>query len=72
MKKRNHLIMGSAFTLATLAIAIDHTRHPLPEPSKAQQGTTEKGSEAPSDANPCSMNPCSMNPCGLNSGSDGD
>jgi len=70
MKKQNHFVMGSAFTLATLAVAIDHTRHPIPEPAKTQQGTTEKGAEP--GANPCSMNPCSMNPCGFNSGSDED
>jgi hypothetical protein len=36
MKKRSsRLIMGSALGLATVAIAIDHTRHRLPEPVAA-------------------------------------
>jgi len=67
MKKANNIIMGTAFSLATLAIAIDHSKHPLPEPSKAQTKSPDGSSsdKEQESENPCSLNPCSLNPCSL-------
>ena len=77
MSNRNRWIMGSAIGLATLAVAIDHTRHRLPEPepggSVAEQGSAyfDEDSDSPCsmDDSPCSMDesPCSMDdsPCSL-------
>jgi hypothetical protein len=65
MKNRNKLIMGTAFALATIAVAIDHTQHRLPDPVQSEyEGVTilEDGEEESSS--PCSMDsggsPCSM------------
>ena len=33
MRHRNKIIMGSAIGLAAIAVAIDHTRHHVPEPA---------------------------------------
>jgi hypothetical protein len=63
------LIMGSALGLAAIAVAIDHTRHRLPEP-QAQSGA---GQNVIILENPCALegrNPCSLAaeeppPCGL-------
>lgn len=77
MKNPNKIIMGSAIGLAVIAVAIDHTRHRLPEP----QAQLQPGGEATSNyeiiETPCSMqspcalneNPCSLtsSPCGLRS-----
>jgi len=64
MKNRNKLIMGAALSLATIAVAIDHTQHRLPDPVEAEyEGAIiiEDGEESQS---PCSMDsggsPCSM------------
>lgn len=74
MKNRNKLIMGSAIGLATIAVAIDHTKHRLPEPVPYEQAETMDESE---DESPCGLDggssPCSMDgddddsssPCGL-------
>ena len=65
MKKRNRIIMGSAIGLASIAIAIDHTSHQLPEPEKNISYQQESDDE---DDNPCSMSsPCAMDdsPCSL-------
>lgn len=71
--KRNHWVMGSAIGLATIAIAIDHTRHRLPEPSAqvaAEHGVDSSAmTENPCglDASPCTLTetPCTMelSPC---------
>jgi len=72
MKKSNRLIVGTAFSLAAIAVAIDHTHHRLPEPVSAEQ---EQGKMS-EDESPCGMgeesSPCSMDsddsnssPCGL-------
>lgn len=72
MKGRNRLIMGSAIGLAAIAVAVDHTRHRLPDVAPAagaahqadQQGYYDYG-----DASPCGMDapPCGLeqSPCGL-------
>lgn len=55
------LIMSSAIGLATIAVAIDYTRHPLPEPEPMVQQSLE--------AAPCGLDaPCGLGgetPCGL-------
>lgn len=58
--------MGSAIGLAALAVAIDHTRHSLPE-AESNQGMDLYQIEGES---PCSMSaPCSMgsSPCSMGS-----
>ena len=63
--RRNRWIMGSAIGLAALAVAIDHTRHHLPEPVAKQTSATQPAQEA----NPCSLggnsDEPSMSPCSL-------
>lgn len=70
MSKTNHIIMGSALGLAAVAIAMDHTRHPLPEPVSVESSyVIEQGTPCSLDSSPCSLNenPCSLNssPCSL-------
>ena len=77
MKNRNKLIVGSAIGLATIAVAIDHTRHRLPDPvsvSQEQAGMSDDADESPCgmdvDSSPCSMSDDgsdddSSSPCGL-------
>ena len=71
--RRNRWIMGSAIGVAAIAVAIDHTRHRLPEPAAAvspQAGDAESAAvvivEEGMD-NPCGLNisPCSLDdsPC---------
>ncbi len=70
----SRLVMGSAIGLAAIAVAIDHTRHEVPEPEPAaaipQQYMVEPG-QVPCglDAAPCglSASPCGLDasPCGL-------
>lgn len=73
---KSKYIMGSAIGLAALAIAIDHTRHQLPEPVTAKEQATivieEGGVESPCGllGSPCGLtdeSPCGLNstPCGL-------
>ena len=70
MKKSNRLIVGSALSLAAIAVAIDHTQHRLPDPIEA----TQEQMEMSDDESPCGLDgesPCSMDsddsssPCGL-------
>ena len=72
MKKTNRLIVGSALSLAAIAVAIDHTKHRLPESVPSSQQQADMSDE---DESPCGMgaeSPCSMDtddsdssPCGL-------
>jgi hypothetical protein len=68
MTQRNRLIMGSAIGLAAIAVAIDHTRHRLPEPAAT---VSEQGDDyaAAEDETPCALtdSPCSLDdsPCSL-------
>ncbi len=64
MKKTNRFIVGSAFSLAAIAVAIDHTQHRLPEPVTAEQSRFSDDS----DESPCSLD--SESPCSLDSDSD--
>jgi hypothetical protein len=61
--RRNRWIMGSAISLAALAVAIDHTRHPVPSPVAAQ--TSQQAGE---ETTPCSLGDSSeqtISPCSL-------
>lgn len=62
MKNRNGIIVGSALGLAAIAVAIDHTKHRLPEPVAVSQEQSSDDSEA----SPCGLD---ASPCGLDSGS---
>ena len=80
-KRRNRWIMGSALSAAAIAVAIDHTRHRLPDPVPAvsRQAEDEDSAvviveeEADSPCGPerapCSLDdsPCTMGvpPCTL-------
>ena len=73
--RKHRWIMGSALGAAAIAVAIDHTRHRLPQPVAVDARETageesaavvivEEEGEAPCglDASPCSLDdsPCSM------------
>jgi hypothetical protein len=69
---RNRWVMGSAIGLAALAVAIDHTRHPLPQPeSPAASATAQVAEDTPCGLTvaPCALDdsPCGLggNPCSL-------
>ncbi|WP_126455601.1 hypothetical protein [Sulfuriflexus mobilis] len=71
---KSKLVVGSAMGLAALAIAIDHTRHQLPEPVTPAQDymviEEEGGSPCGLNGAPCGLlneSPCGLNgsPCGL-------
>lgn len=69
MVKKNHLIMGSAIGLAALAVAIDHTRHKLPEPVMDSSSYIIQEGDS---GNPCGLGgaPCGLgdsSPCSLDS-----
>lgn len=79
MKKTNRLIVGTAFSLAAIAVAIDHTQHRLPEPVAAtQEQTASDDDESPcglSSESPCSLDDEngddeSSSPCSMDSDSD--
>lgn len=79
MKNRNRIIVGSALGLAAIAVAIDHTRHRLPEPepvsiSQEQAGMNNGTDE--SDESPCGLDagssPCSMSDTGSDADYDSD
>lgn len=67
--KKNKIILGSAMGLAAIAVAIDHTKHKVPEPQLTEQGIIIIDGEA--DDSPCGMgdSPCGMgedeSPCGM-------
>ncbi len=64
MKHRSRWVMGSAIGLATIAVAIDHTRHKVPE---AQPPAYTQEQEHGVSESPCSLtNPCALtSPCSL-------
>ena len=62
---KNKLIVGSALGLAAIAVAIDHTKHRLPEPQQAQQDLIVIEGE---DNNQHNVAPCGLtnvSPCSL-------
>ena len=75
--------MGTFVGAAAIGVAIDHTRHRLPEPQPAQQEQSAKGQSAvvivngDENTTPCGLDasPCSLddNPCSLgDAGDDAD
>lgn len=71
MKKTNRLIMGSALGLAAIAVAIDHTKHRLPDPVPATQEQVDMSEEESpcgmTSDSPCSMDSDSVSPCSMDS-----
>jgi hypothetical protein len=63
MKVSSKVIVGSALTLGAVLVAIDHTRHPLPE-AKRSAGIFSALVKGGSAENPCSLKPppCSLKP----------
>jgi hypothetical protein len=73
-RRRNRWIMGTFVGTAAIAVAIDHTRHRLPEPAPAEHSASTPGqaavvivggdTETPCglDASPCSLDdsPCAL------------
>ena len=73
MKNRNRLIMGSALGLASIAVAIDHTKHRLPDPIPVSQEQMSEEEESPcgmSAESPCSMDDESSSPCSMSNDDD--
>lgn len=74
-RQQSLIIFGSVLGLAAIAVAIDHTKHPLPEPVAAKQQSEAQGAGGLGDSgtdlaeNPCSLGeaPCSFGepPCSL-------
>jgi hypothetical protein len=66
----SRIIMGSAIGLAAIAVALDHTRHKLPQPEEQgmERGIIimEEGGESPCGlgSSPCGMD-ADTSPCGL-------
>jgi len=57
-RKQNKIIFGSVFGLAALAVAIDYTRHSLPEAEPQQPGNADS---AYGEEGPCTLeSPCSI------------
>ena len=75
-RRRNRWIMGAFVSAAAIAVAIDHTRHRLPEPARPAEQAGDQSTvvivdgedETPCglDATPCSLddNPCSLDDAG--------
>ena len=59
---KSKIIVGSAMTLAALAIAIDHTKHQLPEPTQAEQSIVIMDDGEEENSSPCGLD---GSPCGL-------
>lgn len=65
---RSRLIMGSALGAAAVAVIIDHTRHPLPEPVVEQPAPPQEGAVViVVDGDEASGSPCALDasPCAL-------
>lgn len=65
---KSKIIMGSAISLAAIAVAIDHTKHKLPEPAQVQQDVIII--EDDDSGSPCSLGVDEYyngggSPCGL-------
>lgn len=63
MKVSNKLVVGSALTLGAVLVALDHTRHPLPEAKRSPGIFSALVNGEPAE-NPCSLEPppCSLKP----------
>ena len=53
MSTRNTILFGAALAAATVAIAVDHATHPVPERPKFEGGAVAGGGLAPCAAAPC-------------------
>jgi hypothetical protein len=73
---KNKIILGSVMGIAAIAVAIDHTKHKVPEPQQTEQNIliVEDDEETPCglDGTPCGLDdeetPCGINdetPCGM-------
>ncbi len=68
---KNKIILGSALSIAAIAVAIDHTKHKVPDPQQTEQSVIiVDDSEDDEDETPCGMDgtPCGLDdetPCGL-------
>ena len=65
---KNKIILGSALSIAAIAVAIDHTKHKVPEPQQTEQNVIIM--ENDEDETPCGLDgtPCGLDdetPCGL-------
>ena len=64
---KNKIILGSALSIAAIAVAIDHTKHKVPEPQQTEQNVIIVDDDE--DETPCGMDgtPCGLDeeaPCG--------
>jgi len=65
---KNKVILGSALSIAALAVAIDHTKHRVPVPQQTEQGIIIiEGNE---EESPCGMGESTAGqdnetPCGM-------
>lgn len=70
-RRRNRWIMGTVAASAAIAVAIDHTRHRLPEPLPAETAgaATQSGPATVVIIENDSENPCGLgvSPCSLDS-----
>ena len=66
MKKTNRLIVGTALSLAAIAVAIDHTQHRLPDPISVEQ----EQNAIDEDESPCGMSTDESSPCSMDSDDD--
>lgn len=53
MSARNTILFGAALAAATVAIAVDHATHPVPERPKFEGGAVAGGGLSPCAAAPC-------------------
>ncbi len=65
---KNKIILGSALSIAAIAVAIDHTKHKVPEPQGIEQNIIIVDDD--DDDTPCGLDgtPCGLDdeaPCGL-------
>ena len=67
MRHRNKIIMGSAISIAAIAVAIDHTKHHVPDAAYGdieiigEERQRDGGQAGSVDAAPCAIEaPCSM------------
>lgn len=71
MKARtSRIVFGTALSAAAIAVALDHTKHALPEPTPIERAApAADGADMDIDEAPCSLDgaPCSMDgaPCSL-------
>lgn len=69
MKMSNRLIVGTAIGLAVIAVAIDHTKHRLPDAEAEEQMEMMESDESPcsmsSDIDEADYMDSDSSPCGM-------